>query len=532
MKPIYQTLKRTLSAKTVDEISEFAASFFLSVGMEKKNIARYRLSVEELLLAFLEQKGEGIDVTVSTYQRFFKPYFSISVAGKAFDPFRSRENAIGSYSSSLLKTIGLSPDYSYQNEENVFTFKVRKKRLNPLITLLITLAAAFAVGFAGFLLPESIRIGILNQFLTPLHDTFLNLLGCAAGPMIFLSVSWGIYGIGDTTTLGRIGKKMILGLLFSLYVSLVAIGLLILPFFSLSFSSGSSGGSGIKSIFELILGIIPENIFTPFINGNSLQIIFLAFLIGIAMLFLGKRTAAVAKAVEQINYIVQFLMEFVGLLVPYFIFIVLVRFIWSDTLQAMGSVAKFFAVLVGAILVMTFCHILFISVKFRVNPLTLVKKGLPTLMIAISTASSAAAFGSNMNACEKKYGIERSVTSFGIPLGMVMFKPSTAISYFLYAVFFAEYYGLECSISWIVIAFFISGILSVATPPIPGGALTAYTIIFLQLGIPAEALAITLAIDAVVDFITTGFDQFLLPFSLINRASGIGRLDLDILRKN
>ena len=72
----------------------------------------------------------------------------------------------------------------------------------------------------------------------------------------------------------------------------------------------------------MILNIFPANILSPFVEGNTLQIIFLAFVIGLSMIFLGQRTSAVAKAVEQINYIITFLMGTISTFVPYFVFIV------------------------------------------------------------------------------------------------------------------------------------------------------------------------------------------------------------------
>ena len=58
----------------------------------------------------------------------------------------------------------------------------------------------------------------------------------------------------------------------------------------------------------MILDIFPGNVFSPFVEGNTLQIIFLAFVIGLSMIFLGQRTSSVARAVEQINHIIAFLM--------------------------------------------------------------------------------------------------------------------------------------------------------------------------------------------------------------------------------
>ena len=520
-----------LNDTTVDEISESVQEYCAGTKLDSKLVTRYRLSVEEVLLQWKERFGDGAAVTVRMGKRLRRNVLRIEIAGEPFDPFKSEQESIGSFGSGMLRSLGLTPEYAYTDGYNIFTYKLKRKQRNPLVSLLISLASAIGIGYLGMLMPENLRAALLGGLIAPVNDTFLNVLGCAAGPMIFLSVAWGIYGIGDTTTLSRIGKKMIGSFIGMMFLIVVVIGVAMLPLFHLNFSGGVSDMSGLNSVFQMLLNIFPKNIFSPFIDGNSLQIIFLGVLIGIAMLFLGKQTEVVAQAVEQINYIVQFLVEFISKLVPYFIFIAILQFIWEGTVQTLFGVSKVILVFAVAVLCMAILLVLYTAIRQKADPLMLIRKGLPTLLIAITTASSAASFGTNMSACEKRYGIDRSVTSFGIPLGMVMYKPTTALGFLSFALFFAEIYQVECSAGWLVIAFLVTAILAIATPPIPGGALTAYTIIFLLLDIPSEALAIALAIDVIVDFIDTGFDQFVLPFALINQAGRIGRLNLEKLRE-
>ena len=127
-------------------------------------------------------------------------------------------------------------------------------------------------------------------------------------------------------------------------------------------------------------------------------------------------------------------------------------------------------------------------------------------------------------------GISNTISSFGIPLGIVALKPATAINYVTAALFFASFYHVEISATWIVMLIFSVGILAIATPPIPGGAMTAYTVLFTQLGIPAQAIAVALACDALFDFIDTGFDQFTLPLVMLPQANKLGMVDKNILR--
>ena len=101
-----------------------------------------------------------------------------------------------------LPQVNYEPEYSYDRGRNRVLFRLRRKPLNQLVVLAVVLASALAVGFAGLLLPDDMRNALLAGVVEPLYSKFFDLLRCIAGPMIFLSVAWGIYGIGDVETLG------------------------------------------------------------------------------------------------------------------------------------------------------------------------------------------------------------------------------------------------------------------------------------------------------------------------------------------
>jgi Na+/H+-dicarboxylate symporter len=78
----------------------------------------------------------------------------------------------------------------------------------------------------------------------------------------------------------------------------------------------------------------------------------------------------------------------------------------------------------------------------------------------------------------------------------------------------------------------MSTLLAIATPPVPGGALTCYTVLFVQLGIPLEALTIAVALDVVADFIITSTDLTYFQMELIEITDQLGMLDKKMLHRN
>lgn len=523
------------SAASVDAASEKTQQFLEKTATDKKSILRLRLSVETLLLKWQDFFGSESEFTMRTGSRFGRPYILLEVVGDTCNPLESgndtQKEDFGEFGARLLANLGLSPAYSYHNGKNQILFKLKKRKINPLISLCAAVIAALVFGFGGFLLPDTMRIAATESVLTPLYDTFLGVLSTIAGPMIFLSVAWGIYGIGDASTLGRIGKKMILRFVgLTLLVSAVSAALL-LPCFDLHFSTGSTDSSQLSGVFNMILDIFPENIFSPFTDGNMMQIILIAAVVGSVMLVLGSQTKVVAELIEQINYIIQFLMELVGSLVPCFIFIVLLQLIWSDSLGIVTTAWKPLVFFVISTVLILAAIIGYICVKKRIKPMLLIRKCFPSFLIALTTASSSAAFGTNIHCCEKELGISNRLTNFGIPLGIVLYAPATAINFMVCALYMAESYQVEISAAWIIMAVLIVTILTIASPPVPGGALTCYTIIFSQLGIPAEALEIILVLDILFDFLATGFNITYLQCEILLQANKMQLLDDTVLRK-
>lgn len=530
MKTIRQSFQ--LNTAVCDEIAEQITEFCKRIGTDQKDMLRYRLSAEECLLYWMDHGLLGNTVILQMGRYMRSPYVTLEIEGRSLNPYAGNKEDFGTYTNSILVSLDLSPEYSYSGDRNRIRFRIKKKAPNQIVILCMILGTAALIGILGMLLiPQTARETALNLVIKPLYNTFFKILGCIAGPMIFLSVAWGIYGIGDTATFGRIGRKMMLRYTLTTFIAAAACTVFF-PILGPGLSSASGGSGQFGTITDLILSIIPSNIIEPFLSGNTLQLILLSIVIGIALLFLGKKTATIAMAIDQINILVQFLMQLISKLVPFVIFLMILGIIWSGSLSVFSTAWIFFACMFAMMLLMAAVFLFSTSVRRKVSPLLLIRKNTPAFLIALSTASSAAAFGSNVETCERKFGIDPSLVKFGIPLGMVMHKPIAAAYNLLIVFYFAAHYHINASIEWICVAVFISTILAIATPPIPGGGVIAYSVLFLQMGIPSDAMAIALALDIITDFFLTAFEMFLLPISLINTSSGMGMIDPKILQKD
>ena len=521
--------KFQLTAEACDEISDLIISFCDAAGVDPNDTTRYRLSAEDCLMHWLDRGFEGHDVILQTGTRFGVPLMILEAEGPPEDPNAVENEDFGAYCGSVLVSLNLKPEFSYTDGVNRVTFRMKRKSRNQLVMLAAVVISALAVGFLGLLLPGQIRGKIMSGLLEPLYDAFLNLLGCVAGPLVFISVTWGIYGIGDMETLGRVGKKLILRFA---RVMLVAgcFAVLCFPLLGPGLTTGAGQGGKLSGLTEMVLGVIPSNIVDPFASGNMMQIIFLAVATGIGLLYLGRRTETVAKVVDQLNALVSLLMRVIGKLVPAAIFLVLVVMVWSRSLETLGNVWKFLAVYAGAVLVFTALMVLWTAWRRKVNPWLLIRKSSRVFMLALSTASETATFAASVDTCENRFGIDSSLVSFGLPLGTMMHCPVLTIYYLTVIFFFAGRYGVACSPIWLAVSVFVAIVMAVAAPPVPGGSAVVFAVLFAQMGIPLEAVTPALAIDALMDHFIVAFEQMLIPMSLINASAKLGMLKTEVLR--
>lgn len=523
-----------LTAENIDLMSESIQEFLRSLKMNEKNILWIRLSMEEMLLKWQSHFGEECACHLATGSRLGRPYLTLTLAGEEFDPSAGGEDEMDNWSERLLANLGLSPTFSYQKGTNRIQLMLNRKSRNPVVSILFAIGLALLFGFLGQLLPNSVRSYINDVVLTSVYQAFLGLLTTIAGPMIFLSVVWGIYGIGDLASFGKFGKSMFLQLLMMLVLVTIAVMGGSILFYSLSVSATGGGvsGQGGEGLFQMVMQILPSNIVQPFLDGNSLQIIVIAIALGVAMLVMGNQAREISKVVEQLNQMIQYIMGLISKLLPVFVFVILLQRIWSDSLK---DVLHAWKLLLGVILFGTFAVavvFVYVAIRLKVNMGILAKKLLPAFLIALTTSSSSAAFGTNISCCENQMGISGKITKFGIPLGTVIYMPVSCVMFVCCACYVAATNDIAISPMWLVMATFIIVILSIALPPVPGGALTSYTILFLQLGLPQEALAVVLTMDVLLECFITSMHVTSLQLQLLLLSHRMDLLDTERLRSN
>ncbi len=521
-----------LDGAGIDTLSQLLAGALEQGGVNRKDIIRLRLAVEEIL-GLWQSKGEK--ETVCTFRcgtRLGRMYLEITAPGRRITPDEVATDMAGQMlCSNLLAQAGLSPVYSYQDGINrLALYPSNPQKLSPLLQLLLAILSAVVVGTVLFSLPAcvgEVATGVVN----PLFSALMGILQTVASPMIFLSVCWGIINIGDIHILGRIGKLVLLRFLGAIFLLTTVTAACFVWMFQPENGAASMGQNAVAQIYSMILGIIPTNVITPFLEGNSLQIIFMAICVGLVLLVLGEKSSVLRALLEQANSAVQFMMEIMSRYIALFVFISLLSLMLSDALSNLGGVLKGLLLGMAACAAWPLLYALWASVRLKVSFPMVLRKLLPTYLIALSTASSSAALSSNLETCERRLGISGRIVHFAVPLGQVMFKTGAAVGFLMLALGLAEFYGVAMPLSWVITGVLTAGLLAIAAPPVPGGSLTCYTVLLTQLGIPDGAIGLAVAGNVLLDFFMTSCGISCLQSELMLSANKLGMLNREQLEQ-
>lgn len=517
-----------LTAGSIDRISYMIEKFLMFRKVELSNRLRIRLSFEEALLRLRDHSGEEVRVLLEMGVHFRRAFIRITVKGESWNPLAKTDD-LGYWVEGMLSSVGMIPAYSYRQGKNEITLYLKRDRMNPALSLVISAVLGILLGMlVDFVLPPGMRNALLVHILQPIQEAYFRILNMIAGPIVFLTVLSAVCGVGSVTlqtssVRALVSRVLILcGLLTAV---LCAISLVIFP---LQMGYTNVTGGLVEDLLEFFLEFIPGDILTPFINGDSSQLILLAFLLGNGVLAADTQVDGFVHVISQAGTVGTTLMDWISRLSPIFVTVLLI----------LGFQGRIFPVLLGLwkplLLFLIFnglvltVRVLYLSSSLKVSLRVMFKKLKEPFMAALSSFSVDAAFGDCQESCEE-LGMDRKYVQQALPIGLLCYMPSSTFALMIVTIYAARCYEIEINAVWILMLVFLAVVLQAASPPIAGGNMTAYAAIFLRLGIPTGALTIALIADIIVNLVISPLNQTLLQLEMLKEADSTGFLDRNTL---
>ena len=375
-----------------------------------------------------------------------------------------------------------------------------KKKIKLPLAIQIFIALVLGI-IAGILLQG--HTDIADDYIKPFGTIFLNLLKFIVVPIVLFSIMSGIISMRDVKKVGSIGIKAVVYYFCTTAIAII-IGLVggnifkkffpILETSNLQFTETKT-----TTFMDTIVGIFPDNFFSPLVEANMLQVIVMAVIIGFAVILVGEKAKPAIKGIETLNAIFMKAMEMILSLSPIGVFCLITPVVADNGAAIIGSLA---IVLICAYV----CYIIHMAVVYStavgtlggMNPLKFFKMHLPAMIFAFSSSSSVGTLPVNREGC-LKMGADEDITSFVLPLGATINMDGTAIHQGVCAIFIATCYGVDLDLNAMLTIVFTAILASIGTAGVPGASMVMLAMVLTSVGLPLEGIALVAGVDRVFD---------------------------------
>lgn len=383
--------------------------------------------------------------------------------------------------------------------------------------ILLAMLLGIGLGACAQWLLELLDIPSLNSFMNTyltgglfwvVGKVFVASLKLLVVPLVLVSLVCGAASLSAGSELGRVGLKTLLLYLMTtaLAISLAMLAAVLLqPGQGVQLETTAQVQVNAPTSFATVLvGIFPSNPFAAMVDGNMLQVIVFALLLGTALRQAGAAGQRIHAQFSDWNAVVMVLVGLLMRLAPYGVFALLFNLFAEKGFATLQDLALYFfcvalVLLVQALLVYP-ALLVFLA---KLNPLIFLKKMREVHVFAFSTASSNATLPVTLRVVEKRLGVDNRIASFAIPLGATLNMDGTAIMQGVATVFIAQAYGVDLSLSAYLMVILTATLASVGTAGVPGVGLVTLSMVLQQVNLPVEGIALIMGVDRLLDMLRT-----------------------------
>lgn len=392
--------------------------------------------------------------------------------------------------------------------------KTEKKKigLTTRIFISLLLGAILGVFLHYCVLPnDAVQNILVDGVFYVVGQGFLRLMQMLVVPLVLCSLICGASAIGDTKTLGKVGVRTVVFYIITTALA-VAVALIVAriinPGVGMDLNTLEVAETQIAttqtSMVDTLLDIIPKNPIESLATGNMLQIIVFAIIVGIILAKLGDKTQIVHNLFQQGNDIMMEMTMMVMSLAPIGVFCLIARTFSGMGFDAFQPLIKYmFAVMLALVIQCLGVYQILLKVFTGLNPIRFIKKFLPVMGFAFSTATSNATIPLSIDTLERKMGVSRRISSFTIPLGATINMDGTSIMQGVAVVFIAQAYGIALTPMDYMTVIATATLASIGTAGVPSVGLVTLSMVLTSVGLPIEGIGFIMGIDRILDMSRT-----------------------------
>lgn len=378
--------------------------------------------------------------------------------------------------------------------------------------ILVAMVVGFTIGalIHGFDWSENAFIGefLVGGIFSLGGQIFIKTLKLLVVPLVFVSLVCGASSLAGGNNMGRIGLKTV-----ALYLMTTAIAItlaltvanIINPGLGINMAEGMTFQATEAPPFtQVVLDIFPSNPVAAMAEGNMLQIIVFALLLGVALTRAGDAGLALKASFDRWNEVIMQLVMMLMLAAPVGVFCLMVAL---GAQLGFGAILDLLAYFLCVLLVLALHFLItyptLIKLLVRVSPVLFYQHMAPVMAFAFSTASSGATLPVTLETVKKRIGVRNEIASFVVPVGATINMDGTAIMQGVATVFIAQAFNVDIGLTGYLMVILTATMASIGTAAVPGVGLITLALVLTQVGLPVEGIALIIGVDRLLDMTRT-----------------------------
>ncbi|PKM19852.1 MAG: dicarboxylate/amino acid:cation symporter [Gammaproteobacteria bacterium HGW-Gammaproteobacteria-15] len=353
-----------------------------------------------------------------------------------------------------------------------------------------------------------VLLGETATVFKPLGTLFINAIRMLVVPLVFFALISSITSLADNGKMQRLAFKTVgLFLLTALIASLIGltVGSLVNWGDAVQLTAAEIKPRDIPPVADVLTNLIPTNPLAAMVNGNILQIIVFAALVGIAINKIGEKAAPMKKVLLSGADIMYQITRMVLELTPLGVFGLMAWVVGNYGLDTLLPLGKFIlAIYLACIIHIVFTYGGLVKLFGGMRLRDYFKAILPAQLVAYSSASSYGTLPVSHKVVTENLGVSKDYASFVLPLGATINMDGCGGIYpAIAAIFIAHLYGIDLTtVDYLLIAG-TATLASVGTAGVPGTAMVMLTVTLSVVGLPIEGIAFIAAVDRIIDMMRT-----------------------------
>jgi Na+/H+-dicarboxylate symporter len=378
--------------------------------------------------------------------------------------------------------------------------------------ILVAMVLGFTIGalIHGFDWSENAFVGefLVGGIFSLGGQIFIKTLKLLVVPLVFVSLVCGASSLAGGNNMGRIGLKTV-----ALYLMTTAIAItlaltvanIINPGLGINMAEGMTFQAKEAPPFtQVVLDIFPSNPVAAMAEGNMLQIIVFALLLGVALTRAGNAGLALKASFDRWNEVIMQLVMMLMLAAPVGVFCLMVTL---GAQLGFGAIVDLLAYFLCVLLVLALHFLItyptLIKLLVRVSPVLFYQHMAPVMAFAFSTASSGATLPVTLETVKKRIGVRNEIASFVVPVGATINMDGTAIMQGVATVFIAQAFNVDIGLTGYLMVILTATMASIGTAAVPGVGLITLALVLTQVGLPVEGIALIIGVDRLLDMTRT-----------------------------